>query len=470
MSFFGKKQPEAADVQGAAQQAGAARSNAFICNDDGTAADPSAQGSAEGQQELQPKVQQEIHQDLHDVAAGGAAGQEASLLQEDDKPGCDWALFLFAVMILGIGLIMVLSASGIVANANYHDKYYFFRKQVLHAGIGFVFLFAAARVSLRLLYTRVAMYSLLGLSVLLLLLTLSPLAPVINGAHRWLKLGPVTVQPVEFVKIAVALYLAFYMSDKQSMIKSFSRGMLAPCIVTAVCGILLIMQPDFGSVMVLACLFGAMCLVGGTRMIYIGGMVLAVVVVAVLAVYSADYRMDRVVAFLDPFDPTKPAAYQLKQSLLAIGSGSFFGVGIGASRQKLFYLPEAHNDFIMAVLAEEVGFLGVSVVMLLFALFFWRCYRIIQGQEVLRDRLSAFAITLILALPVCMNLAVVMGAVPTKGVPLPFMSYGGSNLVSYMICVGLLLNFSRKSRYGMKKKEDGGTGDAPLQHLFYLDH
>lgn len=459
MSLWGKKKPDPVPADGADTGSG----NAYIS---GTAAAPGSEMPGSAGQAGPQEAGQDIHQVLHDfqqyasqpeVHGGMGKGGHGGAL------GYDWLLFVFAVMIIGIGLIMVLSASGIVASVSFHDKYYFFRKQVAHAAFGAFCLFLAARIPLRVLYNRTVMYSLLAGTFFLLLLTLSPLAPAINGAHRWLKMGPATIQPVEFLKIAMALYLAYYMSSKQSMIKTFTRGMLAPCIATALCCLILIVQPDFGSFVVLTSLFCAMCLVGGTRKIYFVGMFFATVVIAVLAVLCADYRMERVIAFLDPFDPSKPAAYQLKQSLLAIGSGSFFGVGIGASRQKLFYLPEAHNDFIMAVLAEEVGFLGVSVVMLLFALFFWRCYRIIQGQAELRDRYSAFAVTLILALPVCMNLAVVMGAVPTKGVPMPFMSYGGSNLVSYMICVGLLLNFSRTANLHEAQAAPPGPPEQPSE-------
>lgn len=155
------------------------------------------------------------------------------------------------------------------------------------------------------------------------------------------------------------------------------------------------------------------------------------------------YRLRRLLAFLDPFADPTDTGYHLVQSLLAIGSGGFFGVGVGASRQKMFYLPEAHNDFIMAVLAEELGFVGITVVMLLFGLLFWRCYRIIMRQTELRDRLTAFGLTVILAMGAVMNLAVVMGVAPPKGVPMPLMSYGGSNLMATMLCVGLLMNFSR---------------------------
>ncbi len=365
----------------------------------------------------------------------------------DERPeqqGFDWMLFVLMIMLLGIGLVMVLSSSGIVASADFGDKYHYFKRQLIFAAVGAVFMTTAALIPRSVLYHL--HYVLLFGSLFLLLLTLSPLAPAINGAHRWLPLGPVNVQPMEFVKIALALYLAYYMSEKREMVKTFTRGVVPPAAVTMLFCALLLMQPDFGSAVVLAALLFFMCLAGGTRFIYlIIAFILGVASIAALAILEP-YRMRRLMAFLDPFQDAHNTGYQLVQSLLAIGSGSFFGVGIGASRQKMFYLPEAHNDFIMAVLAEEMGFVGVSVVMLLFALFFWRCYLIIQGQDELRARYTAFAVTLILCLGVMLNLAVVMGVAPPKGVPLPLLSYGGSNLVATMTCVGLMLNFSRTAR------------------------
>lgn len=248
---------------------------------------------------------------------------------------------------------------------------------------------------------------------------------------------------MEFVKISLALYLAYFMSSKQALVKTFSRGVIPPFAVTGLfCGLLLL-QPDFGSAVVVASILFFMCLAGGTRFIYLFfAMILSCAGAMALAILEP-YRLRRLLAFLDPFaDPTN-TGYHLVQSLLAIGSGGFFGVGVGASRQKMFYLPEAHNDFIMAVLAEELGFVGVTVVMLLFGLLFWRCYRIIMRQTELRDRLTAFGLTVILAMGAVMNLAVVMGVAPPKGVPMPLMSYGGSNLMATMLCVGLLMNFSR---------------------------
>ena len=356
----------------------------------------------------------------------------------------DWWLFAIVVTILGLGLVMALSASGIVAEQLNGDKYYFFKRQLLFAFLGGLVMWVCALMRRDWLYRL--QYPLLAVTFILLALTLTPLTHAINGARRWLQFGPVSIQPMEFVKIAVGLYLAYFMSTKQELVKSFVRGVLPPCLLTACFGLLLLLQPDFGSFLVLLCILFFMCVAGGTRIVYLLLSLLLAGAGAVALVLAAPYRMRRITAFLDPFGDAGNTGYQLVQSLLAIGSGGFWGTGIGASRQKMFYLPEAHNDFIMAIVGEELGFIGVTVVMLLFALLFWRCYRIIMGQQDLRDRLSAFALTLILALGSVMNLAVVMGMAPPKGVPMPFLSYGGSNLLASLICVGLLLNFSRTVR------------------------
>ncbi|CAI3226169.1 putative lipid II flippase FtsW [Desulfovibrio legallii] len=353
----------------------------------------------------------------------------------------DWWLFALMLVILAIGLVMVLSASGIVAEQVNGDKYYFFKRQIFFALAGGAALWGAALMPRQWLYHL--QYPALFVALLLLLVTLSPLTPAINGAKRWIPLGPVSVQPMEFVKIALALYLAYFMSSKQDLIKTFSRGVIPPFAVTGLFCFLLLLQPDFGSAVVLACLLFFMCVAGGTRFIYLFFSVALACAGAMALAISSPYRLRRLLAFLDPFQDAHNTGYQLVQSLLAIGSGSFFGVGVGASKQKMFYLPEAHNDFIMAVLAEELGFVGVSVVMILFALLFWRCYKIIMGQQNLRDRFTAFGITTILVMGAVLNLAVVMGVAPPKGVPMPLMSYGGSNLVATMLCVGLLMNFSR---------------------------
>lgn len=356
----------------------------------------------------------------------------------------DWWMFTIMVSLLAIGLVMVLSASGIVAEKMNGDKYFFFKRQLLFAAAGGIALWIAAMLPREWLYRL--QYPALIVALALLLVTLSPLTPKINGAKRWIPLGPVSVQPMEFVKIALALYLAYFMSSKQTLIKTFSRGVIPPFAVTGLFCFLLLLQPDFGSAVVLCGILFFMCVAGGTRFIYLFFAVAMAIAGALALAIASPYRLRRLTAFLDPFQDAQNTGYQLVQSLYAMGSGGFFGAGVGASKQKMFYLPEAHNDFIMAVLGEEMGFLGVTVVMLLFGLFFWRCYRIVMGQRNLRDRFTAFGISLILGMGAVMNLAVVMGVAPPKGVPMPLLSYGGSNLMATMLCVGLLMNFSRTMR------------------------
>lgn len=364
------------------------------------------------------------------------------LAQDADTTGpFDWWLFTIMVCLLAIGLVMVLSASGIVAEKMNGDKYFFFKRQLIFAAAGGIALWVAALMPRDWLYK--IQYPALIIALILLLITLSPLAPRINGAKRWLPLGPISIQPMEFVKIALAFYLAYFMSSKQALIKTFSRGVIPPFAVTGLFCFLLLLQPDFGSAVVLAGILFFMCVAGGTRFVYLFIAVGMALSGALALAIASPYRLRRLTAFLDPFQDAQNTGYQLVQSLYAIGSGSFFGVGVGASKQKMFYLPEAHNDFIMAVLGEEMGFLGISIVMILFALFFWRCYRIVLGQKNLRDRFTAFGISLILGMGAVMNLAVVMGVAPPKGVPMPLMSYGGSNLLATMLCVGLLMNYSR---------------------------
>lgn len=356
----------------------------------------------------------------------------------------DWWLFAIVLMLLCIGILMVLSASGVVAERLNGDKYYFFKRQLVYACAGGLALWIAATMPRSLLY-RLQYPFLIGV-IMLLLITLSPLGARINGAQRWISLKFFSIQPLEFAKIALAFYLAYFMSTKQELVKTFSRGVIPPFAVTGLLCLLLLAQPDFGGAVVLAMILFFMCIAGGTRFIYLFVAIAIALAGAIALIVYEPYRARRLVAFLDPFEDAQNAGYQLVQSLYALGSGGFFGVGMGGSAQKMFYLPEAHNDFIMAVVGEELGFFGLSLIMGLFVMLFVRCYRIVMGQTELRDRLSAFGVTLVLALGATLNLAVVMGMAPPKGVAMPFLSYGGSSLLASMICVGLLMNFSKTAR------------------------
>lgn len=357
----------------------------------------------------------------------------------------DLWLFLAVLVFAAFGAVMVLSASGVMAEKFHGGKHHFFTRQLFFLGAGFAGMLVLANLPKKIL--RAAHYPALGVVVLLLLLTLfSPLGVTINGARRWLKLGSFSIQPMEFAKIALVFYLAWFFGEKQKLIKSFSVGVAPPFAVTGFLCLLTLAQPDFGGAAVLAMLLFFMCFVGGTRFIYLFASILMAAGGAALLISSASYRMKRFTAFLDPFEDAKNTGYQLVQSLFALGSGGIWGKGLGEGKQKLFYLPEAHNDFIMAVVGEELGLIGVSMVFVCIAFIVWRAFGIILAQEDMKDRLLTFGVTIILALGAVLNMAVVLGAAPPKGVPMPFLSYGGSNLLTSFACIGVLLNYSRGVR------------------------
>jgi len=355
----------------------------------------------------------------------------------------DYWLLAAALLMAGIGLLMVLSASGIMAERFYHDKYYFFRKQLIFVGIGLGLLTFAACTPLEKIY-KWKYAALIATAFLLLLTKFTPLGIEVNGARRWLRFGYFSVQPMEFAKIALVIYLAWFMSNKKDMVKTFSVGVVPPFAVSGALCLLLLIQPDFGGAVFICMLLFLMCLVGGTRSVYLFSSVALALGAGWMLIINSPYRSRRLLAFLDPFKDAMNTGYQLVQSLYAFGSGQIWGVGLGAGKQKLFFLPEAHNDFIMAVVGEELGFMGVSFVFALMGFLLWRAFNVALRQEDLRNRYAAYGLSLILALGAIMNMAVVLGSAPPKGVPMPFLSYGGSSLVCSFFCIGLLLNLSRK--------------------------
>ena len=358
----------------------------------------------------------------------------------------DWWLLAITMVLVAIGLMMVFSASGIFAERAQADTYYFFKRQLLYALVGGISLVVVAGMPRAMLNNL--HYPALLASVVLLVLCIAggPLASKANGAHRWLGYGPLRIQPMEFTKIALVLYLAYFMSAKQAIIKTFSKGVIPPFMITGALCLLLLKQPDFGGAALMTLLLFFMCYVGGTRQIYLIASAAIACGGAWLLMVAEPYRFRRFVAFLDPFSVASDEGYHLVQSFYAFGSGGLAGLGLGASRQKLFYLPESHTDFIMAVMGEEAGFIGMYLFFILIGCFFCRGLFIALNQEHLRERLTAFGILLILALSCLLNLAVVMGVVPPKGVPMPFISYGGSSMVASLLCVGLLLNLSRSGK------------------------
>lgn len=355
----------------------------------------------------------------------------------------DWLLLATIMLLICLGLTMVLSSSGVVAAKKYGDQYYFFKRQIVFAAVGIFAMLVALKIPREFLYSL--KYPIL-LGVILLLLGTLIFGKPFNGAKRWISFGVFTVQPLEFAKIALVLYLAYFMEAKRDLLKTFSRGIIPPFAVTGVLCLLLLLQPDFGGAAILMFMLFFMCLVGGCRLIYLAVSAVFAAGGAVLLVVSQPYRFKRLTAFMDPFGDPQNTGYQVVQSLYAFGSGGLTGVGLGASKQKLLFLPEAYTDFIMSVFGEELGFVGMSLLFFLFGMFLWRAFLTAYRQENLRDKLAAFGLTLLFAVSAMLNLAVVMGSAPPKGVPMPFISYGGSSFVATLFCAGLLLNYSRTAK------------------------
>jgi len=365
---------------------------------------------------------------------------------ENAKTGTfDLWLLGATLMLAGLGLVMVFSSSGVMAERLNGNRYFFFQRQALFALVSFGLMCICAYMPRKVLHGPVYLW-LFAIIFLLILTLVPPFSVRAGGARRWMHLGPATLQPMELAKVVLVMYLAYFFSQKQQMVRSFSVGFIPPVIVTGFLGLILLLQPDFGGAVFLGMLFFLMSLVGGTRLTYLAVSMLFGVGAMGLLIASSPYRFKRWFAFLDPFKDPQNVGYQLVQSFYAFGSGGITGVGFGAGKQKLFYLPEAHNDFIMAVLGEELGFIGISIVFICIGILLWRAFRVALAQDDLRDRFTAYGMTLVLALGFVLNLAVVLGCVPPKGVAMPFLSYGGSNLLSCFICVGILLNLSRSSR------------------------
>ena len=295
-------------------------------------------------------------------------------------------------------------------------------------------------------YNRLV-YIILFISLLLLILVLIPGIGVrIRSASRWIKFGPLVIQPSEFAKLAIIIFLAYSMARKQEKIRYFSIGFLPHIVVAGIFILLIEKEPDFGTAMALAGITFLMLFVGGTRLTHILLVFLSASPLVIYVILKNKMRLERVVTFMDPWKYAQESGYQLVHSLYAIGSGGFWGLGIGKSREKLFYLPDSHTDFIFAILSEELGFLGVITVISLFAILIIRGLIIsIRAQDNFGAYL-ALGLTALIGLQAAINMAVVSGLMPTKGLSLPFLSYGGSSLLVNMIAVGILLNISSSSR------------------------
>ncbi|MGI6453992.1 MAG: stage V sporulation protein E [Syntrophomonadaceae bacterium] len=353
----------------------------------------------------------------------------------------DFILFITTVALVGIGLVMVYSSSAVTASVRYDDAYYFFRRQLLWALIGFVALIIVMKLNY--LRLRDFAFPLMLIAVVCLILVITPLGIATKGSSRWLGVGFASFAPSELAKLALVMFLAKTMEARMDTIISFKKGVMPYILLVAfVCG-LIMKQPDLGTAFALAGTVFFMLLVAGARWSHLGLLSLAGTAAVAAAIIVAPYRLERFMAFLDPWKDPSDTGFQTIQSLYALGSGGLFGMGLGRSRQKFFYLPEQHTDFIYAILGEELGFIGASLVLALFLLFAWRGFKIAMKAPDTFGSLLAAGITIMIVFQAAINIGVVSGALPVTGITLPFISHGGSSLLFTMVGVGLLLNISR---------------------------
>ena len=344
-----------------------------------------------------------------------------------------------ALLLVLIGFLMIYSTTGVISREKMGDDLYYVKRQAAACLVGLVFMLVLAKTSI----ARIKELSPFFLLITLVLAAL-PLIPGIGdragGAQRWVQLPGIRFQPGEFAKLSFIIFLAGYLARHESKLGEFKRGILFPGLLLSVVSALFLAQPDFGSTVVIAIVCLAMLAASGIRLIYLAlGGALLLSSAAALVVISP-YRMSRVVSFLSPFSDSSGKGYQLIQSLIAVGSGQLYGVGLGESQQKLFYLPAAHTDFIFAVIAEEFGFIGSVATLLLFGVLMARGLQIARRHAA--DTFSfalAIGLTLMIVAPAILNAGVVTGALPTKGMVLPLVGYGGSSLVVCLIGLGLLL-------------------------------
>ena len=354
----------------------------------------------------------------------------------------DMWLFGVAVMLLSAGVVMVYSASAVVAADRFGDPYFFLKRQLFWALLGSVGMLVAVRVDYRRL-ERFVLPALVLAGVLLVLVLIPPIGQAINGTRRWIRLGPVSFQPAELAKVALVFYLAAFVARRQEEVADVRRGILPPLLVAGSFAALVLVQPDLGNCLTLVALTFGLLYLAGSPVRYLAWAMAPALPLLVLAIYAAPYRLRRVTAFWDPWADPRGSGFQIIQSWLAFGNGGLVGQGIGASRQKLFYLPESHTDFIFAVVGEELGFIGAAAFVALFAVLVWRGLRVGLRTSEPFGAYLALGITLLIATQTLVNLGVVTGLLPTKGLPLPFISFGGSALSMTMLSTGVLLNISQ---------------------------
>jgi cell division protein FtsW len=368
----------------------------------------------------------------------------------------DAPLVATVLALIAFGVVMVFSASAVYAEEELGDGMRFLVRQTAFAFVAVPVMLTVANIDYR--RFRPLTYPILLSTVVLLILTLA-IGRTAGGATRWIRVGPVDIQAAELAKLAIVFFLAHSLSKKADRITQFSIGVLPHLVVMGVLALLCLLQPDLGSALMLGMLTFVLLFAAGAKIGPILGALGGLAAAGALAIFTSPWRMARVEAFLDPFAHREGAGYQIVESIVAFGSGGVYGVGIGDSRQKLFYLPEAHTDFIGAIVAEELGFVGVMVLLSAFLMIGWRGVRAAWRAPDDYGSWLAIGATALIVLSAFFNLAVVMGLLPTKGLTLPFVSYGGSSLVVCATAIGVILSVARAPALaGQASKGTSGKG------------
>ena len=371
----------------------------------------------------------------------------------------DLPLIGATLFLLSWGTVMIYSTGGVYADLQYNDGQYFLYRHLIHMLVGL----AVMGVALIVNYHKWQQYSIwfmLAMLVLLILVLIPEIGHEVKGGRRWLRIGSFSLQPAELLKVVLIIYVASYLERKQELLASFFRGLTPNFIVTGIYLFLVLLQPDFGTVVLIATTILLMLYVGGGRPIHIATSLIGVGIIGGLLIASHTYRVRRMLAFLNPWDDPQNSGFQIIQSFIALGTGGWLGRGLGESLQKRLFLPDAHTDFIFAIIGEELGFLWICVLIILFVVFIWRGYWIAWNAQDAFGKHLAFGATTILSLQIILNLFVVVGLLPTKGLPLPFISYGGTSLVVAMFLTGLLLNISGSLHSTEANLENGLSSPA----------
>jgi len=355
----------------------------------------------------------------------------------------DLVIFIITLALLSLGIVMVFSASSVTAYHELGDAYYYLKRQSLWAVIGLVALVICMNIDYH-LWAKLAGPLIVASLIALTVVLVPGIGITISGSRRWLGVGIARVQPSEFAKLSMVIFLAAYLSASPDRVKSVVRGIFVPLILVGVCALLVLREPDLGTSIGMAAVAWLMLLTAGGSPGWLVGLAAMTAPVIYLYARHDPVRMRRLTSFLNPWADPLDSGFHIIQSLLALGSGGLVGTGLGLSRQKFYYLPEQHTDFIFAIIGEELGFLGAALVVFLYALFAWRGFRASLNAPDSFGSLLAAGITIMVAVQAAMNIAVVTGSMPITGITLPLISSGGSSLVPMLAGVGILLNITRR--------------------------